>query len=533
MDKQKRNIVILFKGWPYKEDVSLSQSRVSLIPLSLISVAAPLRDAGYTVKIIDQRHSIEDIYQMIQPLLDQVLCVGVSALTSNEITAGIAFSRKIKEVCPEIPIVWGGWHVSILPEESIKDPNVDIILKGIGQNTFLNLVEAISRQERDFSSLPGVYFKCDGKIVKTKDEQNGKMDVASLPAFELLDLEYYRLASLRLRPKPVIDGLNITGYLYYVTSFGCPHSCAYCCNDILFKRRSYGYPIEKVVDQIKFLVEEKGFNSIGFMDANFFVNVNRVERFCLLILEKGIRFAWDAQMHVDDILRYEKRGLFKLVRDSGCFRVNIGSESGSQEVLDYINKKIRVEETLESARILKNYDIEASFNFLFGLPRLEDIKQVHESIKLAVDLKRINPNFSLPVSFYIPFPGTSMYRDALERGLKVPDSLKEWGVFDTAYDGSGYQNYPWRRKSLDKLIKDAFFFYIPLAVPGNMCRGTLTRVDERLKSSKLRFFIRIGHWLAKWRVKHSFYRFPFETHIFRMYAAVRKSSTYIAGGKAE
>ena len=526
-----KKTVILFKGKSYKESLSRAQQRVSLIPLSLIAIAAPLRAAGYTVEIIDQQDPVDDIYSRLLPLFGETLCIGISALTGNEIKEGVFFSTMIKKSHPEIPVVWGGWHVSVLPEESIKYQGIDIIVKGLGQVTFLNLVNAIARQERDFSSVPGVYFKRDGAVVKTMQDQDIKLESVPLPAFDMLDLEYYRQQSLHLRHKPVIDGLDITGYLYYVSSFGCPCACAYCCNDTIFRRRSYAYPAEKVVDQIGYLVEEKGFNSIGFMDANFFININRVENICRLILQKNIRFAWDAQMHVTDIIRYEKKGILKLIRESGCFRVNVGSESGSQEVLDYINKRITIEEIRESARILKRYDMEAAYNLLFGLPMIEKRKHLYESFRLAEGLKKISPDFSLPVSFYVPFPGTPMYRDAVQGGLRVPDTLAGWGDFDTKYDGDSQQNYPWRSRSDEELIRNVMFFYIPLALPGNMCRGTLTLIKEKLKSSRLRWFIKVGHRLAKWRLRYSFFRFPFEIYIFKLYRSMTRSSEYVPGGK--
>ena len=111
-----KKTVILFKGKSYKESLSRAQQRVSLIPLSLIAIAAPLRAAGYTVEIIDQQDPVDDIYSRLLPLFGETLCIGISALTGNEIKEGVFFSTMIKKSHPEIPVVWGGWHVSVLPE---------------------------------------------------------------------------------------------------------------------------------------------------------------------------------------------------------------------------------------------------------------------------------------------------------------------------------------------------------------------------------------------------------------------------------
>lgn len=527
--KSDKDTVLLFKGQPYGPFDERIKSRVPLIPLSLISLASPLLPEGYKVKIIDQSGPIENIFESLKGILDKVICVGISALTGNEITEGIAFSRVIKEHNADIPIIWGGWHVSVFCEESIKNAYVDIVVKGLGQRIFLDLVNCISKS-LPLANVNGIYYKEQGRIVKTKEADNLRLEELPLPAFEMLDLDHYREQSLALRQKPIINNLEITGYLYYVTSFGCPNECAYCCSESVFGRRMYRYDIGKVADQIKWLVEEKQFNSIGFMDANFFINMDRVENFCRLILKKKINFAWDAQMYVRDILRYEQKSILSLLRESGCFRVNIGSESGSQEVLEYIKKHIKVEEILTAARILNKHKIEAAFNFLFGLPRMEDKKQIYESFKLAAELKKINTEFSFPVSFYVPFPGTKMYGDAVTRGLRIPDNLEGWGSFNTYYD-KARGAYPWKPDRFQRLVSNVMTFYIPLAFPGTMYRGTLTRIKEKMNYSNLRLFIKLGHFLASIRIKHSFYYCPFEVFIFRIYRFFSRAPIYQAGGK--
>ncbi len=528
----QKNTVVLFKGKSYPDDSLRDQRRTAIIPNALIAIAAPLRDAGWRVEIVDQHDPVEKVYAALKPILGRAVCVGISALTGHEIAEGLRLSRLIKESHPELPIIWGGWHVSILPDESIKSACVDIVVRGLGQIVFPKLVNALANGQ-DLAGIPGVLFKKDSRVIRTQEDKSAGLADVPLPAFDLLDLDFYREQSLMLRRKPVINQIPITGYLYYVTSFGCPCQCAFCCNDVLFQRRSYAYPVEKVVDQLKWLVEEKGFNSIGLIDANFFVNIERVKRFCQLIIEKKIPFVWDAQMHVDDILRYEKKGVLKLLKDSGCYRVNVGSESGSQEILDYIRKNITVEQTIESARLLKKYDIEAAYNFLFRLPKVEEHRHLNESFRLAQALKEIDPEISLPVSFYVPFPGTPMYRDALARGLQMPDTLEGWGDFDSNYDRASRQSFAWRSAEREDLITRVMMFYIPLAVPGNMHRGTLVRVRDKMKTSKFRVFIWAGHWLAKLRLKYAFFGFPFEIGIYKFFHNLRGGQEYVPGGKCD
>ncbi|MGB2728977.1 MAG: radical SAM protein [Halobacteriota archaeon] len=526
--QRKKDVVVLFKGNPYKNTKNREKLRVPLIPLSLISLASPLKEAGYTIKIVDQSRSVEEHFSDLGDIWQRVICVGLSALTGSEISEGIDFVSLIKKKDPTIPVVWGGWHVSILPEQSIKHRCVDIIVKGLGQKTFLDLVKCID-SGRSLDSVKNLYYKDGNKTVFTGIDCDLKLEDYPLLAFGMLDLEDYRKNSLFLRLKEVIRDLEITGHLYYVSSFGCPNDCAYCCSRAVFGRKIYKYNIEKVVEQIKWLVNEKKFNSISFMDANFFIDIHRVKTLCELLVKEKIKFVWDAQMHVKDIIRYEKKGLWKLMTKSGCWRVNIGSESGSQEILDYIRKHIKIDEIFQSAQILSKYKVEAAYNFLFALPLVEDKKHIYESFKLAEKLKRINPEFSLPISFYVPFPGTTMYNDALSRGLKPPDSLEEWGQFDTNYDVAS-EVYPWKFLKREKLIMDVLTFYIPLAIPGNMYRGTIRQINDKMQNSKIKSFIKMAHCLAKLGVKYSFYHIPFEIMIFKLYRFLKGSPAYLPGG---
>ena len=511
-----RDTVVLFKGSPYTESVS---GRVPLIPLSLICLSSSLKKAGFRVVMLDDCNQIEKIAE----IKDKIVCVGISALTSNEITDGIEFSKEIREIRNDIPVVWGGWHVSILPEESVKSEHVDIVVFALGQEIFTNLAECI-RDGGDISQISGIYYYENG-VRKTDVFKTSGMDKNPLPDFEALDLEYYRKHSLMIRHKPTINGIDITGYLYYITSFGCPNLCTYCCSRAMFGPRIYKYGLDKVADQIKWLVEEKGFNSLGFMDANFFIDINRVKKLCELLIEKNVKFAWDAQMYPRDIIRYEKRGLMALVKKAGCFRVNIGAESGSQEILDYIKKHVSVEEIVESAKILTKHNIDAAFNLLFGLPKVEDKRHLYETFNMAAEIKKINPDFVFPISFYVPFPGTPMYNDAIEKGLIEPKTLDEWGKFDTNY-ATASDNFPWRNKKLEKLVYMVMIFYMPLAFPGNIYRGTLRNMKERASRS---LFVRLASWVARQRVKFSFYHLPFEYMLFKAF----ERTPYVGGGAVE
>lgn len=516
------NTIILFRGSSYTDE----DQKVILPPLSLISLASTIRP--YNPIILDGNiKSEKDCFREIKERLDKTLCIGISAITGPEIASGLRFAAMIREVAPQIPIVWGGWHVSCLSEESVQDSHVDALVIGPGQLVFPEIIKRIS-EGNALDDLEGVVTKSNlGQI--RNNQHTGKFDLhdCPLPAFDMLDLELYRRESLAILPYPEINGLKLTGYLYYVTSFGCPFSCAFCSNNLVFKHRWYGYSIDAVLDHLGSLITEKGFNCVAIIDAEFFFKNDRLEYFCDGIIERGYRFVWDAQASVKSILRIAKKGLLPKLRKSGCWRLNIGAETGSNEMLDYINKKISVEDILECARALKDSGITGCFNFLFGLLP-EKLPDLLDSFSLAYQLKKINPDSPIPVSFYTPFPGTPMFQDSVNAGFVVPRTLEDWGNYKTSYVSLS-DDIPWREIKRERLIYDVLTFYLPIAVPGNLKRGTITMFKQKLEKLPYRLVLYPASKIADYRIKNMDFRFRFEKKLYDLYCRLIKKQHYMSG----
>ena len=138
-----------------------------VLPLPVLCVAAPLVKAGYTVKIIDQRLDKQWQKQMEEELRADPLCVGVSAMTGKQIRGGLQASAHVKKLRPDIPVVWGGIHASLLPKQTAANPLIDIVVIGEGERTFLELVSCLEKKQ-EYHKLPGICFKAaNGCIVKT------------------------------------------------------------------------------------------------------------------------------------------------------------------------------------------------------------------------------------------------------------------------------------------------------------------------------------------------------------------------------
>ena len=422
----------------------------------------------------------------------------------------------------------GGWHVCALPKQSLQSSYVDIVIVGLGQKIFPQILKCID-EGQPYDEMEGVATLSEDGEFKFTPQKKFDLSGFEIPDFDAVDLDWYREESKAILPYSKIDGVKLTGYLYYPTSFGCPFACSYCCNFSVFGGNWYGYKLENVMDQLEYLINEKEFNCVSIIDAEFFMRVKRLESFLDEVIRRKLDFIWDAQASVKAILVLGKRGLFKKIRESGCWRMNIGAESGSQNMLDYMNKKITREDILQAARYLNDNKITGCFNFLFGVPA-EGYHDLKETFSLAYELKKINSNSPMPVSFYSPMPGTPIFDDSVEKEFVPPKNFEEWGEYKTNYLSLA-DIIPWRNKRRETLVYDAMTFYIPIAVPGDIGRGTITYFNDKLQNSPFKLFLRVAHKLALFRVKTMCFIFPFERWIFDLYCKLSKKGKYVAGIK--
>src|SRR5687768_14024788 len=159
-------------------------------PLALIHLAAPLVEKGYDVRIVDSAVTADSVTAVLRET-EGALCLGISMVTGPMITQGVEVARAVRAARPELPIVAGGWHASILPTQTLRSRFVDAVVKGQGEITFLEMVERYARGERDLTGIAGCLFKRGDDIVL--NPERGYTDINALPArpFHLVDFEPY------------------------------------------------------------------------------------------------------------------------------------------------------------------------------------------------------------------------------------------------------------------------------------------------------------------------------------------------------
>ncbi|MET0552287.1 MAG: radical SAM protein [Vicinamibacteria bacterium] len=383
-------------------------------PLALIHLAAPLVHHGYDVRIIDSAVSDDSVAEAVRECADAV-CLGVSMVTGPMITQGVEVARAVKARYPHVPIVAGGWHASILPEQTLRSPIFDAVVKGQGEITFLEIVERYARGERDLSGILGSLHKQDGKIVWNGDR--GYTDINALPRrpFHLVDFEAYAKKCKGLR------------WLLYCTSHGCPWDCSYCSNASVYGRNWKPLTPEATVAEMGELVSRYRLDVVDIIDDNYLVRRDRAVAIAEGLLSAGVKTQYYIQTRPDQIDRLTDPELALIAR-SGLARIFFGAESGSDKVLRSVNKRLDLSSAYRTAERCYKAGIQPSFNLIFGLPA-EEPDDVRETLVMVDEISRRNPDAAFFTNIFSPYPGSPIFPEAVRRGVKEPTSLEEWAVF--------------------------------------------------------------------------------------------------------
>jgi len=238
----------------------IEERKDHLLPLSVLLVAAPLVKYGYSVKIIDQRVEKNWKEILLKELRKNPLLVGISALTGRQILYGLQVSQLVKENSNAL-VVWGGVHPSLLPEQTLQNKFIDIVVIGEGEETLLELANKLKRKE-DWSNILGIGYKRNGKIHINKRREFINLNTQPKIPYNLIDIEKYIAKKSFASGKP---GRDVALY----TSRGCPHRCAFCYNKEFNKRVWRGESAERVIEHIKYLVNTYKISSFNVQDDEF------------------------------------------------------------------------------------------------------------------------------------------------------------------------------------------------------------------------------------------------------------------------
>jgi len=423
----KKNTIILFNPMPVKHPVAIPNKKTTSlqvplvnVPLSLLALARMVRNE-FDVKIINAVVDT-DYRERILDAGNDALCLAVSSMTCYQIRDGINVCAAIKKSHPDLPVIWGGYHASTEPVQTLENPYIDIVVRGQGELTFKEVVESL-RDKKSLDGIPGVTYKDGNRIKKNPDRKLEDLNVFPPIPYEMIDLErhikYYKFG---------------TRCIDYYTSQGCASGCDFCSEPGFCGRRWSGLAPETVVSELEYLAKTYNIDTFMIRDSDFFLNVGRVKELCRLLIEKDLRIRLTSVNGRMEHLARMDDSTWALVRRAGVREIFIGFESGYQEALDAMNKGSRVSHIKTCIDKCIKHDIDIRGSFMVGIPGLdtkEEIKNTFNEIHNIICAygERL-AHMDILLSFFTPYPNTKLYGTSLKYGLKPLNKLEDWGDFD-------------------------------------------------------------------------------------------------------
>lgn len=410
--------------------------------ITLLYLGAVLEKAGRSVRI-SEAETFRELRQEIEEFSPHV--VGITATTS-QMPQAFKTAALVKEITPQIIVLGGGPHMGFMYEEALNEGFFDIVVVGAGENPLLELTGQSPLKE-----IKGIAYR-DDKVVKVNSPEflsQKEYNEFPPPAYHLLkDLERYKENILN------------------ISSRGCPFGCHMCASSELWGRKWIAQDAETMVNHLQEIL--KKFERISglifrYYDDTFVLERERITEFLRLLKEKEIHISFKCESRVD-IFDEE---LALCLKEAGCTEVFFGIESGTQKFLNYIDKRITLEQAEKAVRIAHEYGLKVCGSLMMGYPG-ETEKEVMQSVIFAKKLELDR----MQLSILTPFPGTKLFKEAEMKGwLKTRD----WEKYDGATPVMRLEG------DLDKkllwLLKEAYltFYLDPRYVRRQIKKGYLTR----------------------------------------------------------
>ncbi|MFH1093346.1 MAG: radical SAM protein [Candidatus Omnitrophota bacterium] len=329
--------------------------------------------------------------------------VGITVLTPKY-QASLTLGKLVKRINPEIKVVVGGLHPTLLPEETINNDCFDFLVFGEGEYSFLDLTRAILEGKMDLTQIRGIVHKVNGKIVRNAPREL-VTDLDELPH----PVNYLIINKEKMLPDD---------FSRIFASRGCPYNCIFCASNAIWSKKVRYRSPENVINEIERINTSYNPAYFHFEDDSFSLNISYVKQICTLLLSKNIRINWGCETRVDLLTD----DLLKIMKKAGCSKILLGAESGSELTLKKIKKNITLDQIRRAVKICKKNRMETAIFFMIGFPW-----EGEDEIKQTVDfMKELDPQFAV-YSISTPYPATELYEMYKQDGL-IPKNIN-WSTF--------------------------------------------------------------------------------------------------------
>ena len=492
---------------PYELQRNDFSSREFSVPISIWYLGSYLKAHGLRVKLIDCESNPNHMEE-IKELVPKTSLVGLTMMTA-QISHGMEIAKMVKGVNPNLSTVIGGIHPTLYYEDVVNNQYIDFAVYGEGEIVLMELVASLRLSEPDFFEIGALSYKKDGKVFY--NEEKKAVDHGAYP-----DLDYDLL--LDCLNKSNWNKNDIAKYSYpIITSRGCPYKCTFCASAIIDERTKVrSWPMEKIMREVQRALE-LGFRDIFFWDDNILLGRAKIKTFLNEIKKLGTKFTWYGNARADFFNeRYLSKEILTELRENGLNRMSIGAESGSQKMLDYMKKELKVENYIKAAEYCAHAGIEPSFSFMIGMPyeEIEDINATMDLIRKIGDILPI-PKIIGP-SMFLPLPGNEMYDDCVASGWVPPSNLEEWADINSGYGSDAYER-SWV-KDPDVVLIIWFYSWL-IGIETKKIIKILNKYSNLVGYSRLKTLVVVsagvvGSICGKLRYKFNFYRFPIEVKLF-------------------
>ncbi|MGA2681171.1 MAG: radical SAM protein [Candidatus Bathyarchaeia archaeon] len=387
---------------PYPEDVP----QAVFIPLGISYLVAVLEQNGYEVDVVDcqvaklSQKDLEDKFRSLKPDI-----VGTTAATVTYFPA-LEVLKAAKAAVPNCVTMIGGPHVTVLDERTFADSsNVDIVVRGEGEQTMLELARLVSDGNlKGLSEVLGITFKKKTKVFRTPDRPFLEdIDALPYPAHKHFDVSRYRI--------------NGKLYMPIITSRGCPFNCAFCLASKMCGKGFRARNPKKVVDELEWLRDTFGAGAFAFYDDTFTSDVPRAIAICDEMKARNFDLPWDCRTRVDKV----SKELLTKLSSTNCQLIHFGVESGSQQMLNTMRKGTTVEQNANAIKLAKESDILVAISLVIGYPG-----ETPEMLQQTADfIRKTKPDY-VYMCEAVPYPGTLLYDYVKELGLELSEN---WNLY--------------------------------------------------------------------------------------------------------
>lgn len=384
------------------------------VPFSIIFLGSFLDKHGIEVKLFDEQielldeRTLQNVINDFKPGIIGFTCTTASIHRAHKIAA------DIKEISSEIKVVMGNIHPTVLPDETLADKNVDLVVRREGEITFLEYIQALD-QSGSYEKIDGLSYRTNGHAIHNPDRDYIK------------DLDYFPKVNWDL----LLETQGNYSIEWVLSSRGCPYHCIFCSARSV---SGYHYRMnspERVLEEVDTVVKKYGKKFISFADDNFVVNKKRTRKICEMLIERGYNkhVKWLCQTRVDGV----NEEILDLMRRAGCEYISFGIETGTQRMLDLIRKQVKIERIEQAVELAHKTGIKTRGSFMLGLPT-ETYEDSLATINFALKLPLTAAKFNMAV----PYPGTELLEIAKQEGLQVTD---DWSKINTAAGLSNTQAF--------------------------------------------------------------------------------------------